>query len=249
MAQAAKQEEFTRFRADDHVDAPRVLRSGRLTAAARWSFDMQYCRRDNAVDFLQTASMRQVDELVSRLIQVIEESVAGSVTGVVSNTVMRQKCDAVAERCAHPVVSAAAAYVGRMLPDELCLPIGPCHGDMSLSNVLVGRDCNVTLIDFLDVFLDTPLQDVVKLRQDTCHHWAFVMYKSSFDVHRLRMLLGVMDAVIDAHMRRHPWYVELYHLFQVLNFMRIMQYCHDARRVGWAVKTLEQLMAGSHPRG
>ncbi|GAM63814.1 hypothetical protein JCM19232_2224 [Vibrio ishigakensis] len=56
---------------------------------------------------------------------------------------------------------------------ELIFPMGSCHGDLTLSNVKVTPDNKLYLFDFLDGFLETPLQDIVKLKQDFDYGWSF----------------------------------------------------------------------------
>ena len=48
------------------------------------------------------------------------------------------------------------------------IPLGYCHGDFNFCNILGNRTDHVLyLIDFLDSFIETPLQDIASLRQDT----------------------------------------------------------------------------------
>ena len=49
---------------------------------------------------------------------------------------------------------------------DMLIPVGTCHGDLTFSNILFNGN-NYYLIDFLDSFIESPLLDIVKLRQDT----------------------------------------------------------------------------------
>jgi hypothetical protein len=59
------------------------------------------------------------------------------------------------------------------LPDQLIFPLGRCHGDLTLSNIILSPTRGLTLIDFLSTYLETPLQDVAKLKQDYVYGWTF----------------------------------------------------------------------------
>lgn len=248
-AQAVKQASFCASNTLMGVAAPRLLRSGRL--GERWSIDMQYCHYDNCIDFLQSASPSAVETLTERLLAIIDQSLRTAPVMTVPSSIVRDKCDVVCGKiltdrslaAAHDVVRRSADLINELIPVSIRLPIGPCHGDMSLSNILIGPRSDVVLIDFLDVFIDTPLHDVVKLRQDTCHHWALLMYQRAFDAHRVKMSLRAIDERIVAHVSHADWYAELYLPFQVLNFMRILQYSRDERRTAWVMQTLERLMS------
>ena len=79
-------------------------------------------------------------------------------------------------------------YAGSMivlqqkLSRAISIPIGFCHGDLTFSNIMFALDDNqVGLIDFLDSFIETPLIDLVKLRQDTHFHWTITRYPHLHD--------------------------------------------------------------------
>lgn len=53
------------------------------------------------------------------------------------------------------------------------IPIGPCHGDITLSNIIISSSGALHFIDFLPTFLETPLWDIVKLYQDLKYGWSY----------------------------------------------------------------------------
>ena len=59
------------------------------------------------------------------------------------------------------------------LPEMMKVPVGPCHGDLTLSNVILTPMAEIKLIDFLHTFLESPLQDAAKLIQDFVYGWSF----------------------------------------------------------------------------
>jgi hypothetical protein len=95
--------------------------------------------------------------------------------------------------------------------------------------VLFTKD-KLYLIDFLDNFLETPLQDMVKLRQDTRYLWSLNMYPGSFDAGHMRIVLSYFDRKLSAAFGRHAFYRKFYGVFQVLNFVRILPYLKPAMR-------------------
>lgn len=56
----------------------------------------------------------------------------------------------------------------------LHIPIGTCHGDLTFQNMLVDPvNRELCVFDFLDCFVESPLQDIAKLLQDCRHQWFF----------------------------------------------------------------------------
>lgn len=50
--------------------------------------------------------------------------------------------------------------------------IGNCHGDLTLSNIIVNKkEKKLVLIDHLDTFWNSPIQDICKLIQDLRLYW------------------------------------------------------------------------------
>ena len=55
---------------------------------------------------------------------------------------------------------------------DITVSVGFCHGDLTFSNLLVNaKSRRIALFDFLDSFVESPLQDLAKLRQDTAYFW------------------------------------------------------------------------------
>ncbi|PNS13754.1 DNA polymerase epsilon subunit B [Sphaceloma murrayae] len=64
--------------------------------------------------------------------------------------------------------------------EHLLVPLGSCHGDLTFQNMLI--DCTnreLCVFDFLDSFVESPLQDIAKLLQDCRHLW----FLTQNDVH------------------------------------------------------------------
>jgi len=65
------------------------------------------------------------------------------------------------------------------------IPVGFCHGDLTLSNLVISR--KIILVDFHDPFIETPIQDMVKLLQEVDLKWSLQMYKKSPDLEKINI--------------------------------------------------------------
>ena len=127
---------------------------------------------------------------------------------------------------------------------DILIPVGLCHGDLTFSNILFNGN-NYYLIDFLDSFVETPLQDIVKIRQDTAYRWSQLMYTKRYDAVRLHIVMEKIDREIDAYFsNKYQWYREYYQVMQLMNILRILPYAHEQRVIDYLKATLLDILAG-----
>ena len=126
------------------------------------------------------------------------------------------------------------------LPDRIQIPLGKCHGDLTFSNILF-TDRKIILIDFLDNFIETPLQDIVKLRQDTKHLWSLRLYKKKYDGTKIEILLNYLDNLIDKHFSKYEFYRKYYFIFQKINLLRILPYAKDKQTFQYVANEIIKL--------
>ena len=122
----------------------------------------------------------------------------------------------------------------------LILPLGRCHGDLTLSNVLFLEN-KIVLIDFLDSFIETPLQDIVKLRQDTKHKWSLNLYKNSYDKTKINIILDILDKKVEQYLKTFDFYKSYYTFFQKINLFRIMPYVKNKKIMSYLIKEILKL--------
>ena len=53
------------------------------------------------------------------------------------------------------------------------------------------------------------------------------MYIHDYDKIRLKVISESIDKRIDTYFGRYTWYREYYTTFQLMNFLRILQYAHE----------------------
>lgn len=125
--------------------------------------------------------------------------------------------------------------------DSITIPIGVCHGDLTLSNILFSGN-SYFLIDFLDSYIETPLQDIAKLRQDSKYLWSRLMYKNPYDALRLKLISARIDAAIDEHYSKFEWYRQFYQLIQSINILRILPYAKEKSVIDYLKTILDELL-------
>lgn len=214
---------------------------------------MQYVYSKNFIEFFEQAGFEQIDYLIDALKQFIVYEVNQCQLEIVSPTVFREKFDDIKRKCLSNPLYQHDAIVKEVLVrsqkvfdnlNEMLIPVGLCHGDLTFSNILFNGN-NYYLIDFLDSFIETPLQDIVKIRQDTAFRWSQLMYTKRYDAVRLHIVMEKMDQEIDSYFRnKYQWYREYYQVMQLMNILRILPYAHEQRVVEYLKTTLLGILAG-----
>lgn len=245
--QARKQQEAGRTKYQ-HIRIPEIVSMEQT--ATETIVKMPYIYSKNFVEFFEQAGFEQIDYLINALTCFIDDEIAHSPVRKVPSSVFCAKMDEIKTKCSRNAIFEGDAEtlellersekVFKSLPEYVEIPVGVCHGDLTFSNILF-NDNNYYLIDFLDNFIETPLQDIVKLRQDTAYRWSQLMYTKKFDAVRLHIICDKIDKAIDAHFSsEYDWYNQFYNTMQLMNILRIFPYAKEQRVVGY----LKQVIAG-----
>lgn len=121
------------------------------------------------------------------------------------------------------------------LPTELSFPIGPCHGDLTLGNLILDASLGLTLIDFLYTYLETPLQDVAKLKQDLVYGWSFRKDSSAMRIKaEIFCRFNYPQAMVQIE-RMYPVQIQL---LTLMSLARIAPYVKDKITKQWVTNSL-----------
>lgn len=212
---------------------------------------MDYIYAKNFIDYLDGASPVEIDDIVQKLIGYIVNEINLSENLECTRNVFLEKFDSVERNCYKnallvdsvrtKAILEQCRNVFRLLPVSFDLPIGQCHGDLTFSNILFAPR-TLYLIDYLDSFIETPIQDIVKIRQDTKYHWSTMMYQKNYDNVRLNMILNYIDTKIDAAFSEYEYYSKYYGVLQLMNILRILPYVKETRVRDFVLNILESLL-------
>ena len=229
VKQAEKQQEASKPELQ-HIRVPKIHSIDHTDSQVSVKMDYIYSR--NFVEFFENAGFEQIDYLIDALIMYLEFEIRNSPLATVRREVVTEKfADVKAKTLGNKHLEGDQEIVEIMdkshkVFDELTdmvMPVGTCHGDLTFSNILFNGN-NYYLIDFLDSFIESPLLDIVKLRQDTAWMWSQLMYVNPCDTIRLHIAFGKIDRELDSYFAsRYEWYGRYYRPLQLMNFLRILQ--------------------------
>ena len=246
--QAKKQIEAGNFEYQ-HIRVPVIFDVQQGSCGA--SIKMEYVYSKNFVEYFENAGFEQINYLIKALEYFLEKEISVSDMSYVPSSVLTNKFADVKKKTLSNKSLEGDSEVVLLLDKaetvfseigDLFLPIGRCHGDLTFSNILFNGN-NYYLIDFLDSFIESPMLDIVKLRQDTAYRWSQLMYTKSFDSVRLRIVSEKIDKEIDDYFTaKYDWYQKYYKLLQLMNFLRIIQYAHDLKIIKFLKQVISPLL-------
>lgn len=208
------------------------------------SIKMEYVYSRNFIEYFESAGFEQIDYFIKALILFVEKELKESPIQRVPTSVTMEKFIDVEDKVKsnsllqndeeiNRIMKSARTIIEALsLNEYIEMPVGICHGDLTFSNILFNGN-NYYLIDFLDSFIESPLMDIIKIRQDSYHLWSQMMYTKPFDGLRLKIICKKIDKEINRYFSRYEWYTKNYDVYQLLNLLRILQYAKEEKVVSF----------------
>ena len=118
----------------------------------------------------------------------------------------------------------------------LDIPCGVCHGDLTLSNIIVSRTGALNLIDFLPTFVESPLWDIVKIFQDLKYGWSYRDLKGPERASAKIFFLNCLPSQIFMYEKVFNRQILL---FDSLNLARLCPYIKNNKTRNWIINALD----------
>jgi aminoglycoside phosphotransferase (APT) family kinase protein len=248
--QAFKQVSFKHFCSEGmSLCAPEVYNIG-VARNGMAFFDMEYARGEKFSDYFPSLSLSQLDSIVNIFIDyfnyAIENSTLMEVTIELTNfkTEEIQKKVMPMEHYSDELKRSLFYYLYNKKPNVL-LPQGFCHGDFTFSNMLFKENGQIYIFDFLDSFIESPLIDLIKLRQDTKFLWS-ILIDEKLEGHKIIKVLQIlkyMDSRLVSFLDELSADIGHWHTYlEIFNLARIMPYAQKQTDIQFLNKNLTQLL-------
>jgi thiamine kinase-like enzyme len=203
---------------------------------------MPYIEGVTGEDFAVHSTQKLISALSSSLSSIIYHEIERSSNNVIKLSVFTEKVEEVRQSTTDLDLIALVDMVLREVegfPKELVFPIGPCHGDLTLSNIIVTSGSKITLIDFLHTYLETPLQDVAKLMQEFSYGWSFRKASPSI---QLKAKIFCSQFYPRALIMLEDLYPDPIRLVNMVNLIRIAPYVKDQSTKYWLLKSVNKCL-------
>lgn len=214
---------------------------------------MEYVPGISYAEFFETANTTNIDLFVNALIGYIDNEYKNSCTvEPINKDILINKLYDISKnvKLNSMIISCSSVdyfteYCNELINHinnmgDIVIPVGTCHGDLTFSNIIFTNN-QYTLIDFLDSFIETPLQDIVKIRQDSKYLWSMNMLEKQHNTIRIKTVSRYIDEKIDRYYSNYVWYRNHYKLLQQINILRIAPYVKESSIVYFIQNVLENL--------
>ena len=198
---------------------------------------MPYINAMSFIEYFEKAGKNDLDNLVNGLYEYVKLEMTNSKVEEVPVSKFIKKVQSVYENClkneivdndkAKEVCEYVIDYLKNL--DMILLHTGMCHGDLTFSNILFRSSGKHSLIDYLDSFVETPLQDIVKIRQDTAYGWSLMMTDQSYNIAHVKTVMKYIDDRLTEKFQDNDEYVKYYDMLQYINILRILPYVKEVK--------------------
>jgi hypothetical protein len=127
------------------------------------------------------------------------------------------------------------------IDDKMTLPYGFCHGDLTFSNMLFDNNGEICVLDFLDNFIDSPLFDLIKIKQDTKFYWSLNLIREKTDFLKIKQNLNYINNCISENFKNSN-IMNYYCKFEILNLIRILPYCKNKNIFNFILSNIRELI-------
>lgn len=203
----------------------------RILSSKNFNFNMEYINdSESMINFFENSNIDKIKWITNLLIEFITKNIQLSkFKNILSEFLIKYESVKNNIIKKYPDLINLLKKIDKIFLklNNIIIPVGLCHGDLTLSNILICFDKQkLFFIDFLDNFIETPFQDIVKIRQDTKYFWSVYLFNKKCDRNKIKINLQYMDIIIDEYFKKYNFYKN-YNIYQSLNLLRILPYCKD----------------------
>tara|TARA_R110000751_G_scaffold160513_2_gene266154 strand:+ start:641 stop:1441 length:801 start_codon:yes stop_codon:yes gene_type:complete len=218
-----QKEKQEKFQSELHFLRSPVVYSSKIN-----SFLMEYIAGKDFISFLTENSKTDIEKFAEQISSYVFENLSKCVMKAVHKSIIQKKLKDVQKKRS---LLCLPQFL-ELTPEYIEIPVGISHGDLTLSNIIF-KDKKLILIDFLDGFIETPLMDMAKIRQDTCYKWSLGLHKKNFDLNKANIALDYLDKLLHNNFLMSDSYKNFYLHFQFINFARILPYAKEINTINY----------------
>lgn len=193
-------------------------------------FAMPFYNGKNILDVLERGDITLLDDLIDKLFMYLKWEFDNSYN-TDSQRIIVDKLESLHNNISEIKLKRICLQLIDNMASFQTIPTGVCHGDFTFSNMIFSN--KIILIDFLDSFIESPLQDVAKLLQEVRLKWTLLM-DNPVNRDMTKINIGyeyLQDKIIDKISEEFPEYEEIIGIFYLITLLRIIPYTEKDTKI------------------
>ncbi len=210
-------------------------------------FDMDFISGEKYSSWLIKLNKKQLDHFITEIIQYFNKSILHASLVEAPHDIIQEKLHQLMASLMNTngldsgLVKKVIAYLSNIPIGKLY--VGTCHGDFTLSNMLFLKNEQICVFDLLDSFIESPVIDYVKIRQDTFYKWTMHIENENNQYStKLIQVLDYIDKMLLQTFKEdrviHVWE----HYLTIFNLARILPYSKDQKDIRFLQNHLNCLL-------
>jgi len=206
-----------------------------------FSFIMKFYNGKSILDILEKGDITILDDLINKLFLYLQWEFDNSSLAEVESY-LQWKLLTLQEKIKDNDLSRIILKIATQCRNNNTeIPVGLCHGDFTFSNMIFSH--KIVLIDFLDSFIESPLQDCAKLLQSVNLKWELLMDGGEGrDLTKIKIGYEYLRWQITQKMiNTFPDYAKMIELFYAITLLRIIPYTTNKVIYDTVVQEIERI--------
>lgn len=197
-----------------------------------YQFDMEYIHGKTFNSFCLDSSVDEILGFTKSLQMFLSDNIKNSILTEINFDKLKIKLNTLSNQLG----SDSNLYIQFLLDNPIeSILIGKNHGDLTMSNIMFSD--KYYLIDFLDNPYETPLNDLIKIKQDTEHNFYFNLL-GKVDT-KVKVCLDYIDKQLnkkfDSIIQSHEFI-----WLSIFNLLRVLPYLKSKSEIESILKSLKK---------
>lgn len=218
------------FKKNNGIETPKVYSFG--VEDDLFYFDMEYITGQDIMDIFLSGNENDINNFYNYIILYFNNIISNSKKKIISYLKKSNldKLNSLKKNSKYKLFIDYIIYENQMNDSEYFLE-SDCHGDFTLSNMIYFNS-NIYLLDFLDSYVNTPIIDIVKIKQDLYYHWSLNMLDKYNDT-EIYKIKQVSMFIWDKISKNYIDLIETkdFKIIESINFLRIEPYIKDEMKL------------------
>jgi hypothetical protein len=224
-----------------------------IISLQKTEIEMEYISSSEPIpSFLTHCSPDQVCILTKQIVTTLSTQLHLSQFVTLEKEVILEKCQNLKSKISdkfHVWIDFVQEKVSKI--NHCQIPIGPCHGNMILGNILYQKTSyKYFLINMLDTYLESVFQDIAALYQDIRYKWFLYTQHQQHQQEnvRVKLYLQHLDEKLTYWVKTKfsSKQCELLQVFLIIKLLRILPYCSSKEKKSeteeWVENSLKEII-------